>query len=224
MYSVKKEPKREPLQNMKREYTPQQKQNHIYRLLGAIDSKLKAQFQYDELAITSITQFDIADDISAGIINAVKQQFPNKENSQITVLDAFACVGGNTMSFCRHGLSVSAVELNTERFKMLEHNLAIFGYNANLYNENALKIIAKRSGEFNAVFIDVPWDNCIDGILYVGEHTLHSIVEMCLAPVIVLKLPTDYSTAELMVIKGVKISAEIYDEPYRMMIITITRY
>lgn len=207
----------------KREYTSEQRQNHIFRMLSTTDSKIKHQFKYDEVALDSITHFDIADDITKNIVAILKSYKPN--NHYITILDAFACVGGNTISFCKHGMIVSAIELNEERFKMLSHNVGIFEYHATLYNTDAVKFLIKRvvSGDkFDAIFIDVPWDNIIDGILYVGEYSLMFIIELCLDSIVVLKLPVDYSLGELVKINNAKIiSVDVYDEPNKMVIITI---
>jgi 16S rRNA G966 N2-methylase RsmD len=208
---------------VKREYTDEQRQNHIFRMLSTTDSQIKKQFQYDEVALDSITHFDIADDITKNIIETLNSYKGDKP--YITILDAFACVGGNTISFCKHGMIVSAIELNEERFKMLSHNIELFSHRATLYNTDAVKFLIKKviSGDrFDAIFIDVPWDNIIDGVLYVGEYSLMFIVELCLDSIIVLKLPVDYQLGELAKINKVKIiSVDIYDEPNKMAIITI---
>jgi hypothetical protein len=221
---------------MKREYSPIEKQNHIYRLLGNSDPHIKNKFQYDDVAINSITHFDIADDISANIQRLINESV-NKPQ-QIRILDVFSCVGGNAISFCRHGFMLTGIELNGARFKMLEDNLFLFDYLPLLYNGDAYEIIARlndvcdsdaseshtpdapKSSAYDVAFIDAPWDVRIDNTIMIGDKSLDDYITLVATPLIVLKLPCDYDLSKY---TERILLAEIYDEPTTMMVVYIKK-
>lgn len=218
---------------MKRDYSPIEKQNHIYRLLGNSDPRIKNKFQYDDVAINSITHFNIADDISANI-----QRLINKcASQQIRILDVFSCVGGNAISFCRHGFVLTGIELNDVRFKMLEDNLFLFDYLPLLYNGDAYEIItrlndahtsdtsdthnsytsnAPESNAYDVAFIDAPWDVRVGNTIMIGNKSLDDYIALVATPLIVLKLPCDYDLSEY---TERVLLAEVYDEPTPMMVV-----
>lgn len=220
---------------MKRDYSPIEKQNHIYRLLGNSDPHIKNKFQYDEVAINSITHLNIADDISANIQRLINESV-NKPQ-QIRILDVFSCVGGNAISFCRHGFVLTGIELNDARFKMLEDNLFLFDYLPLLYNGDAYEIITRLNGVYDSdtsnahhsdtsnapessaydvAFIDAPWDVRVGHTIMIGNKSLDDYIKLVDTPLIVLKLPCDYDLGEY---TERVLLAEVYDEPTPMMVV-----
>jgi 16S rRNA G966 N2-methylase RsmD len=204
---------------MKREYSPIEKQNHIYRLLGNSDPHIKNKFQYDDVAINSITHLNIADDISANIQRIINES-ANKPQ-QIRILDVFSCVGGNAISFCRHGFVLTGIELNDARFKMLEDNLFLFDYLPLLYNGDAYEIIPRliqtsESRAYDVAFIDAPWDVRVGNTIMIGDKSLNDYITLVNAHLIVLKLPCDYDLGEY---TEQIILVEVYDEPTPMMVV-----
>ena len=70
---------------------------------------------YDNEGLWSITLPQDADTISQIILN--------ESNSDITIFDGTAGLGGNTISFAKYFKNVIAVEMNKDRFMLLQNNI-----------------------------------------------------------------------------------------------------
>ena len=101
---------------------------------------------YDNEGLWSITLPQDADTISQIILN--------ESNSDITIFDGTAGLGGNTISFAKYFKNVIAVEMNKERFILLQNNIKAYEYNNIIcINDNCIK-------HFNnnyVYYFDPPW-------------------------------------------------------------------
>ena len=110
----------------------------------------------DDVSKYSITLPDKAQTISEVTKKNYQLVFPDDDLSNITITDAMACVGGNTLSFSNFFNKVIANEINTTRYQYLVHNMKEYNReNIVFYNDNYLNLMNKL--EQNIVFIDPPW-------------------------------------------------------------------
>ena len=167
---------------------------------------LARQLQMDEIASFSVTEATFADQISEAIASQ------KGVHNQMSIVDATACVGGNSMSFGKYFQYVTAVELDPKRAKMLEHNLdlckrhATFGFVANkrVFCGDYTKLMRTQIGRSDIVFFDPPWGgmdykNEASVELSLGNRKMHDIVNECsqYATYVVLKLPKNYNMMAL---------------------------
>jgi len=72
----------------------------------------------------SVSKYSVTDAKTADHHTAVMRAF-SFPNSVIT--DGTACVGGNAISFARYFRKVIVVEMNPDRFVMLQNNCSVLG-------------------------------------------------------------------------------------------------
>ena len=151
--------------------------NKIYTVETAPDKKFKSKFKYyfsslpkkvylklqmDKTASFSVTNLSFADDISR-----IMLKYGCKKTMEVT--DATACVGGNTMSFCKYFEKVNSIEFDSTRFDMLKNNLNLIynnpttkkdlltkKTNLKLYNNDYLNILPEIENK-DVIFFDPPW-------------------------------------------------------------------
>ena len=137
------------------------KRNFFFR---DIPEKVRKQMQLDSEALFSVTEQRSADDMSKKLL-----ALPDIDANS-TVTDANACIGGNTMSFAKHFKEVNAIEINKERFAMLQHNSGLLNLdNIVFHNKDFVDILTKacmhekgleKSNDFptqDIMFFDPPW-------------------------------------------------------------------
>lgn len=74
------------------------------------------------------------------------------------IIDTTACVGGNTLNFCKYFFNIFSIELNNIHFNVLKNNINVCNYNnVKLYNGNFIDILKKEKIISDIVFIDPPW-------------------------------------------------------------------
>ena len=83
---------------------------------------------YDNEGLWSITLPQDADTISQIILN--------ESNSDITIFDGTAGLGGNTISFAKYFKNVIAVEMNKDRFMLLQNNIKLIDLAADFRLQN----------------------------------------------------------------------------------------
>jgi 16S rRNA G966 N2-methylase RsmD len=126
----------------------------------------------DDVSKYSITLPDKADIISEIIKKNYQLIFPNDDLDELTITDAMACVGGNTLSFSSVFKNVNANEINTTRFQYLVHNMKQYDKtNILFYNDNYLNLIQKLKQ--NIVFIDPPWG----GPIYKSQYKMDILLQ-----------------------------------------------
>ena len=151
--------------------------------------------QMDNIGEYSITLPREADQIS----HIIKNIKPLKDK-KITITDATAGIGGNTLSFSIFFNKVNAIEIDRVRYNSLINNLSTFNAtNVNVFNDDMLNIINKSPQD--VIFIDPPWG----GKNYKRKRKIRlkisdsSLEEVCnyifnknISDVIALKLPFNY--------------------------------
>lgn len=163
----------------------------INRIFPIIDNKLL--LKYDDEGIWSISLPNDAEQISL----LIKNNF----GTNINILDATAGIGGNIISFAKYFNNVHGVEINKDRYDILENNVKIFGLNnVTLINDNCMNYL---NSFYNIFFFDPPWG----GRDYkykknlrfkLGIYTLNEIINKIkiIKKSIVFKLPNNYDLNE----------------------------
>ena len=126
----------------------------------------------DDVSKYSITLPDKAEIISEIIKKNYHLRYPEDNLDDLTITDAMACVGGNTLSFSSYFKNVNAIEINTTRFQYLVHNMKEYEKNNILfYNDNYLNLINKL--DQHIVFIDPPWG----GPIYKSQYKMDIMIQ-----------------------------------------------
>lgn len=101
----------------------------------------------------SITPKDTADSISFAIQKAFSKN--------VSVLDLFSGVGGNTISFVKHGFTVTSVESDYRKVKYLKHNLlqCFSTHSVNIVHGDVYdgKITEQVQNKYKAIVSSPPW-------------------------------------------------------------------
>jgi len=161
----------------------------------------------DDVAKYSVTLPDKAQTISDIIRKNYQLIFPEENLEELTITDAMACVGGNTLSFSSLFKTINANEINTTRYQYLIHNMKQYEKtNISFYNDNYLNLINKLKQ--NIVFIDPPWGGPIYKSQYkmdIGittddekEVKLYEMIDILFnnesgTKMIIFKLPTNHN-------------------------------
>jgi trimethylguanosine synthase len=106
-------------------------------------SKFDEGVEIDEVALYSVTPEECAIETAQNVKN-------------LTVLDAFGCVGGNSMAFGKYCKKVYMIELDKNRIRMAKNNADVYGvknitFIKGDYFMEAPKIIA------DVIYLDPPW-------------------------------------------------------------------
>lgn len=175
----------------------------VLRLFPYLHDKSKAQqLKIDDDSIHYISLREHAEQISNMIITHLKKI--NIDTSNITITDATAGVGGNTISFGMKFKHVYAVEIDTLRSSYLKNNIDIYNLkNIDIINDDYTKMYNKYCQ--NVVFIDPPWGgkdykSHKNLRLELSDIPIETICNNLLNPnimkklpeLIVLKLPNNY--------------------------------
>ena len=109
----------------------------------------------NKLQISEIGKYSISTPKHAKLINFIIEKY-YKNPKTITITDATANVGGNTIAFGKSFKKVNAVEIEPKHCKMLKNNVGVYKLkNVDIHCINYLNIMNKLKQE--VVFIDPPW-------------------------------------------------------------------
>jgi hypothetical protein len=106
----------------------------------------------DDEGVWSITLPKEADQISEIILDSI--------GKNVTIVDCTAGLGGNVISFAKYFKKVIGIELNKNRFDLLENNINVYNFtNVQLINDNCINFISNESSLNNCdvLFFDPPW-------------------------------------------------------------------
>lgn len=129
-------------------------------------------------------------------------------NSEITILDGTACVGGDSISFGKTFGTVIASEIDKKRYEMLVNNLKVFElHNVVPVNEDCLKL-CKKLNFIDIMYFDPPWGGHVykessNIRLSIGDTYIDDLVNIIFndsrsnAKMIVFKLPKNYDLQKL---------------------------
>ena len=115
------------------------------------------KLRIDKHSLSTISLRDIAEKITLIILKHTKHNIKEPiSKSNMTITDATAGVGGNTISFANYFKKVNAVELDFQRFCFLQNNINVYELNnVDVYNYDYTKLF--NNLEQDIVFIDPPW-------------------------------------------------------------------
>lgn len=150
--------------------------------------------------IYSITKYDDAQWITNCIIDTICPQV-NKEETNIlygyNIIDATACIGGNTINFAKYFFNVIAIELNKIHYSVLKNNISALNINnVTIHEGNFLDIIKEKNIKSDIIFIDPPWGGFQYKVhkyfnLKLGNIPINEVIEKLLVDFeyVVLKAP-----------------------------------
>jgi 16S rRNA G966 N2-methylase RsmD len=148
-------------------------------------SKLK----YDNEGLWSLTHPEDADLISENILKYV--------NKDATIIDTTSGCGGNLISFSKYFTNITGVEIDKNRYNILQNNLECYkNDNITFINDDCLNII---NNNYDVYFFDPPWGGPKykkkDNIeLYLSDKPLYDIIkEIKNHKLIVIKIPYNYN-------------------------------
>ena len=157
---------------------------------------IRKRLQVDDVALYSVTPAWMSIKINSVLRNIIPKG--------AIITDATACVGGDTMRFCKWFRFVNAVEVNSERARMLLHNVTTMGLSkmVNVVNQNYANCY--NTFEQDVVYVDAPWG----GPEYKHRHSINlflndiPLAKVCLlvwprTTVIALKVPTNFNVSGL---------------------------
>lgn len=209
--------------------------NKIYidRLFPNVNElKLHNKLKINRESIMYITIPQVAEQITKIITYHTLKYFTNC--AFVTITDATAGVGGNTISFSQKFKHINAIEIDQERFNYLSNNINAYRIdNISLYNDDCLDILPQLNNH-HVIFIDPPWggrnyknhnkirlhlnnfkieDICLD-LLDTEKMT-------CVPNLIIMKLPKNYDIQYIYAKFKRKICNIYFYELNKMIIIII---
>lgn len=111
--------------------------------------------QTDEEGLFSIS----SKNVSKFICNIIKKYLRTNDYKDITITDATAGIGGNTIGFMSTYGNVNSVEINKTRFAYLKNNVNLYfnqdNLNVNFINNDYLQICKELKQDI--IFFDPPW-------------------------------------------------------------------
>lgn len=132
-------------------------------LFRFIAPEVRENIKYDEESLYSVTDQITANKITRDLVKYVPK-------TSAAILDATACIGGNTISFADTYEHVYACEMNHVRAAFLRDNLALLGIrNYTLHVGDCLEYIRGSGLIYDLIFLDPPWG----GRGYKAEKSIH---------------------------------------------------
>jgi hypothetical protein len=100
---------------------------------------------------------------------------------ELTIADAFACLGNNTCSFCETFKNVVAYEKDETRFHFLQTNVRTYPGQKPHPNVFVYKDCLAENGILyiprDIIFWDPPWEN--PRTKAVDSHVFHTVIDLC---------------------------------------------
>jgi predicted RNA methylase len=157
------------------------------------------KIKIDNKSFSYISTKQYADKISKLIIKRMEEI--GLENKNITITDATACIGGNTLSFSKYFEKVIAIEIDELRAQYLRNNIKLYeSDNVTVINNDCTKVNVTQ----DILFYDPPWCTQCVGMNYkevnnltlkLGDTPIETLCNNVAVgtKMIVLKLPTNYN-------------------------------
>jgi hypothetical protein len=114
--------------------------------------------KFDKLKISDVGKYSISKPSdSEVIIEIISKYFKNKtELKTLTITDATANNGGDTIRFAMNFKCVNSIEINESEFNILEHNIKLYGFkNVKLFNKDFTSVIPTIKQD--VIYVDAPW-------------------------------------------------------------------
>ena len=159
--------------------------------------KDKQKLQVVKSSIYSLSHKDASEYLSQSIKVAL-----NEDTHTLTITDATANVGGNTLNFAKHFKEVTAVEIDENAYQALENNIEVAGHkNVDVICGNYLDMMNNLSQD--VIFFDPPWGGpdywrSKALMLKLGGKPIWKIInDITVKPkLIVIKAPKNFAYAE----------------------------
>lgn len=200
-------------------------------------SKTYNNLQIDDESVSYITTPGNSD-IIASIIDS---QIPRHiQRTDVNILDATACVGGDSISFGKMFGTVVSTEIDSKRYSMLVNNLKEFELaNVIPINEDCMKAY-RRLNFLDIIYFDPPWGGRSyryekDLHLTLGDVPIEDVINTIFnsdpsekmirsdIKMVVLKLPKNYDICYLYnSTKRVDTTMFMYDLP-KMIVVVIKK-
>lgn len=192
----------------------------VHTLLDNVHIDIKRKFQFDAEASWSITNLRIAREFAVTLAGFT--------GDNVTLTDAMACVGGNTIAFAEVYKHVNAIELNGPRSRMLSANLKLFALtNVSVYNGDARAYIPQLTQD--VIFFDPPWGTDYKKHphgtmkIWLGDELFDDIAAASCkyAKFIAIKLPVNYAVEDLVatMLPATEIHRETHSKPNTSLVI-----
>lgn len=200
-----------------------------------MDSKIRYYFneekdeildriQFDTLSLYSITRQDLANKMAQNLLH-LKKINPARR----FVVDATACIGGNTYAFARIFHRVLAIEIDAGREAMLTSNLDLFGVRDKVqieHNDCMAYFAAHPDERYDVIFFDPPWG----GVDYRNKSKTGLLLnDRCLfeqlrgleqmTTYVAIKIPLNFDSR---ILQELHKEYQILDGFYRMRLLIIT--
>lgn len=105
---------------------------------------------------TDVSLYSSADEQhSIETANLLLNYYSKKDLKKMSLIEASACIGGNTWGFNTLIDDVTAIEIDDNNYTSLVHNMKTIGANINTVKDNFIKV--KDTGNWDIVFYDPPW-------------------------------------------------------------------
>lgn len=163
------------------------------------------------------------------IINILKSIFPLIK--QMTITDATACIGGDTLNFATQFAHVHSIEVKANNFKALTNNVEVYEFqNITLHHADSTKLFNWNT---HVLYVDPPWGGKdyrqhqnLD--LFLSEKRLDIWLEEILLrrnrpQYIILKLPVNYNFNRLNFLVNVDAIKPYQIRSYILTVITVHR-
>jgi len=161
------------------------------------------------------------------ILHVLRNNFPNMK--ELTITDATACIGGDTLNFANHFAHVHSIEMKEDNFKALANNVDVYGFqNITLHHADCTKLFNWNT---HILYVDPPWGGKdyrknanLD--LYLSDKRLDTWLEEVLIrrnrpKYIILKLPVNYNFNRLNFLVNVDAIKPFQIRSYLIVIITV---
>jgi hypothetical protein len=163
------------------------------------------------------------------ILYILRHVFPNSK--QLTITDATACIGGDTLNFAKYFSHVHSIELKENNFKALTNNVEVYGFqNITLHHADSTVFFNWNT---HILYIDPPWGgkdyrkhDKLD--LFLSDKRIDVWLEEILMKrnrpwYIILKLPVNYNFTRLNFLPNVDSIKPYQIRSYILVIITVHR-
>jgi hypothetical protein len=133
--------------------------------------------------------------------------------SKLSITDATACIGGDTLLFSLYFKKVDSIEWKHDNITVLRNNIDVFrATNVTVHEGDSTKIFKWKT---DVLYIDPPWGGPnyyriqqLD--LFIGSHRIDAWIEDLLKrdnspKYVILKLPTNYNFSRLQFLPNVHI-------------------
>ena len=192
--------------------------------LKNIPAKLKDNLQFNFISSFSTTEFNIADEMSEFILKTTKQKIRKNDKdrlSNLSIVDATSCIGGNTLSFAKYFTHVDSIEIDEDNFKILKHNIKVSKKLHDLYKPSLIGKINSYLGDYkdilpdnikhnDIIFFDPPWGDVYDiknpKMPMLGDDTVPEFIEKVCGQFnhVFVKLPPNLDMGDFKIDKTMK--------------------